>query len=28
MSQQTCSLVPVCRALVTMRVVDPAKLPF
>ena len=28
MSQEVCALTPVCRALVNMKVVDPAKLPF
>jgi len=28
MSQETCALTPICRALVNMKVVEPAKLPF
>lgn len=28
MSQQVCSLTPLCRALVNMKAIDPAKMPF
>ncbi|MBU6235731.1 MAG: hypothetical protein KGQ41_07795, partial [Alphaproteobacteria bacterium] len=28
MSQEVCSLTPICRALVNMKAIDPAKMPF